>query len=493
MKKINKIQLALIIAMSIVKINAQVVTLTKGGESSSKQTIGSEAVNFLANGDHYFFDVYMERAVMNYRLQSFDSKGSFLTNTLLDINVGVFNNSYSIDQVIGFGNTVYAMVEHLDKPAGKNTLLARAIDNVGNVSATEVEVMSIPFEKTMNSGFNYTSVSPDNKTMAVVGEMIYVKDQPAQYKIALFNQAFKKYKEGLITIAGENTKNKSISQIVANDGTVYIIKKGMTKKGEITLTVYQWLPENPAEYKEYILEVVEPNQFYNYTYAVNTNNELIISGLYYERKTFSVGEKKAVGVFYFTNKGKSEKVFKTFALDAPVDNLTARKLLINGNTLFLTAEQYKVERLDPPPSAAGSMSTFDYHYNYTHKSEFVIAMDNEGTKKFQLELNKDYTARDFDKPFFSSYNIVNGKLTIVYNDQAKKYVKDDYNYSYQIPVLVQITNDGLMQSPVIFKNELKLEQYYMLNPSYSLQSANNRISFLMGNNQNFKFIDFKID
>jgi hypothetical protein len=81
----------------------------------------------------------------------------------------------------------------------------------------------------------------------------------------------------------------------------------------------------------------------------------------------------------------------------------------------------------------------------------------------------------------------------VYNDQAKKYVKDDYNFSYQIPVLVQITNDGLMQSPVIFKNELKLEQYYILNPSYSLQTANNHISFLMGNNQTVKFIDFKID
>ena len=63
-----------------------------------------------------------------------------------------------------------------------------------------------------------------------------------------------------------------------------------------------------------------------------------------------------------------------------------------------------------------------------------------------------------------------------------------YNYSYQIPVLVQITNDGLMQSPVVFKNELKLEQYYILNPSYSLQTANNHISFLMGNSQNCKFI-----
>jgi hypothetical protein len=91
MKKINKIQLALIIVMSIVKINAQVVTLTKGGESSSKQTIGSEAVNFLANGDHYFFEVYMERAMMNYRLQSFDSKGGFLTDSLVNRTLKIYS------------------------------------------------------------------------------------------------------------------------------------------------------------------------------------------------------------------------------------------------------------------------------------------------------------------------------------------------------------------------------------------------------------------
>jgi hypothetical protein len=70
----------------------------------------------------------------------------------------------------------------------------------------------------------------------------------------------KKIKEGTINLPGENTKNKSMSQLVANDGTVYLIRKGMTKKGEITLTVYQWLPEKPSEVTEYIIEVVEPNQ-----------------------------------------------------------------------------------------------------------------------------------------------------------------------------------------------------------------------------------------
>lgn len=478
---------------SAFSVESQNVTITRGGQTKMALVKSSEPNNFIAGGDHYFFTEYTEHAVRTYHLQSFDSKGAFLADAVLEINQGVFNNTYSIDEVLGFGNKAYAMIEHLDKPSGKNTLLARVIDNKGKIATSEVEVMSIPFEKIMNSGFNYSAVSSDNKTLAVVGEMMYVKDQPAEFKVALFNQDMKKIKEGDFKLPGENTKNKSISVKVANDGTVYLIKKGMTKKGDITLAVYQWSSVNSSDVKEYLIELTPPSQLLNFTYEVNSNNELIVSGLYYERRTLTVGETQAAGVFYFTNKGKSEKVLSVFKLDAPVDNLTARKILINGNTVFLTAEQYKEERITPPASAAGSMSNFDWNYNYTHKSDFVIALDVDGNKKFQLELAKDFSARDFDRQFYSGYFICNGKLTVMYNDLTKKYIKDDSYYANQVPVLVQITNDGLLQSPVVFKNELKLEQYFVLYPSRSLQDSNNQISILMGNSQFEKIISVKVD
>jgi hypothetical protein len=494
MNLLKKTTIAISLLVSVNEFTAQNISIAKGGQTPSKIVKGSDVLNFMSGGNHYFFTTYSERAVMQYHMQSFDNGGALLADKTLEVKVGVFNNSYGIDQVIGLGSKVYAMVEHLDKPAGKNSLSARVVDKTGIVSEEEVEVMSVPFEKTMNSGFNYSSVSPDNKTLAVVGEMPYAKEQPAQFKIATYNTELKKIKEGTINLPGENTKNKSMSQLVANDGTVYLIRKGMTKKGEITLTVYQWLPEKPSEVTEYIIEVVEPNQIFNYTQAINSNNELIVSGTYYERKTLTVGEKKAVGVFYFTNKNKSEKIFKTFTLDTPVDNLTSRKLLVNGNTIFLTAEQYKEEKITPPASAAGSMGTFDFNYNYIHKNEFVIAMDADGNKKFQLELAKDFTSRDFDKQYYSTYFICNDKLTVVYNDASKKYLKGyESYYGYQVPVLVQITNDGLMQPPVIFKDDIKIDQYHVLNPSYSIQTSNNQISFLEDYNQNSRFITFKIN
>lgn len=495
MKHLKTIGLSLCLAVTISAAHAQKVTITKGSSQvPNKRVNGSEEFSFVSNDINYFFTSYTDRGLRTFYLQSFDKNGTSLVNNALSVDVGVFNNSYSIDEIAGFSNKVYALVEHLDKPAGKNSLLAREVDSQGNVAKSETELMSFPFEKTMNSGFNYSSVSPDGNTLAVVGELPYNKEMPAQFKIALYNKDLKKIKEGDIKFPGENTKNKSITVKVANDGTVYLIRKGMTKKGEITLAAYQWQSETPSEVKEYIIELTPPNQIFNYSYAISKNDELIISGLSYERKTLTVGETKAIGGFYFINKGKKETVFKTFNLDAPVDNLTARKIMTNGSTVFLIAEQYKEQRITPPASAAGSMSNFDFNYDYTHKSEFVIALDNEGTKKFQLEVAKDFMARDYDKQYYAAYYICNDKLTIIYNDQTRKHVKGyESYYSGEIPVLVQITNDGLMQSPVVFKDDLKIEQYCTLYPSMSNQVASNKIALLMKNGTNTKLITFTID
>lgn len=487
---------ALGLICSAVTLSAQKITMTPGNRLAFTPVKESKPLNFVLNGNHYFFNEYYKNSTTNYYMQSFDNTGRSLSNAQLELNPGVFNNTYSIDQVVGVGTKVYALIEHLDKAGGKNTLLAREIDTYGKISDKEVEVMSIPFEKIMNSGYNNSAVSPDNKMLAVAGELPFVKEQPGKFKIALYNQDLKKVQEGEISLPGENTKNKSMSVSVANDGTVYLIKKGMTKKGEITLAVYQWSAASATEVKEYIVETATTDQPNNYitSYAseINAANELIISGTYYTRRTMSAGEKQAVGIFYFTNKGKSETLFKTFALDAPVDNLTARKVLVNGNTVFLTAEQFKENRITPPPSTAGSMN-FDYNYDYTHKNEMIIAMDTEGNKKFQLELSKNFVVRDFDRQYFSGYFICNGKLTVIYNDQTSKYIKNDSYYQNIVPVLVQITNDGLMQPPVVFKNDLKLEQYYFLYPSVSVQDGPNQLSFLMGDNDNTKFLSMKIE
>ncbi len=475
--------------LSAFTATAQNVTITKGGQSKPVMKKGSEAINFSAGGNSYFITSVFESAVMKYYVEAFNASGATIAQNELTVSPGVFNNSYGIDEVVALGGKAYALVEHLDKPAGKNSLTAREISNTGEVSKNETELMSMAFEKTMNSGYNFSVTSEDQNTLAVVGLLPYEKEVSAKLKIALFDKDLNKKGEYAVSFPGEDTKNKGLKIAVGNDGTVYIIKQTYIKNGEMALTVYQ--NSGSTELKEYTFEMTAPNYFTTYAYTVNPAGELIISGTYYERKTVSTGDRKASGIFYFTNKGKSEKVFKTFTLDTPVENLTARKILVNGNTIFLTAEQYKEEKITPPASAAGAAS-FDYNYNYTHKNEYVIAVDAEGNKKFELNMARDFMVRDFDKQYYSAYFITNGKLTVIYNDQTRKYTENS-GYNSVVPVLVQITNDGLMQSPVVFIDKLKLSDYYMMYPISSVQKSSNEISMLMKNGEFSQYVNLKID
>ena len=61
-----------------------------------------------------------------------------------------------------------------------------------------------------------------------------------------------------------------------------------------------------------------------------------------------------------------------------------------------------------------------------------------------------------------------------------------------IPLLVQITNDGLMQAPVIFKDELAIPSGYTLFPQYSVQDSKDQVSLLMSNGTDLKLVTVKV-
>ena len=69
----------------------------------------------------------------------------------------------------------------------------------------------------------------------------------------------------------------------------------------------------------------------------------------------------------------------------------------------------------------------------------------------------------------------------------------DTCYSSIMPVLVQVSNDGLMTSPIQFKNELKVPYSYTVYPSISIQKNSNQIVMLMKNNDFSKFVNLKVE
>lgn len=482
--------LALALLTSSFGIQAQELSFTQGGETSTILHKQSTLDNFQIGGNSYFVTSYMESASMVYYLESYADNGTAMIQNKLEIPVGVFNNSYGIDGVVGFGGGVFVLVEHLSKDAAKNTLSIRPVESNGKVSATDTKLMDMSFEKVMNSGYYHSAVSPDRNLLVIAGQLPFVKEQSAKVKLAVYDQSLKAVSQTEITLPGEDTKNKQLEVLVGNDGSVYLIKRTMNKIGEIVLNAYQ-VDMKAGSVKEYAIELAAPNYVYTYVTTVSPSNELIVAGTYYTRTTVTVGEKKATGIFYFTNKNKSERVMTDFPLDSPVENLTARRILTNGNTVYLAAEQFKEERLDPPASTAGTAASFDYHYNLIHKNEYVIGMDTEGKRKFQLNMAKNFTARDFDHQYTSAYFISGGKFTVVYNDERVKYTTDS-GYNSLIPVVVQVTNDGLMQPAVPFIDKLKLPYDQVLLTAKYVQSADDQVNFLLFKNERSKFLKLYI-
>lgn len=460
---------------------AQTVTITKTGPGGFALVTGSEPINLVVNGRRVFITENYASGGTTFFETSYDLNGGRLTSGKYEIPGGVFKNAFTIEQVIALGDKQYAMIENMNAETGKYNFIAREITK-GVVSSTETVLISYPFEKLLNSGGASVAVSPDKKKMASLTYYPGIKDVADKINITVYDENLVKLKEADMTYPGE-TKRSNFTLVVGNDGTVYLIKNTMSKIGEIILTVYQW-QQNDNTFKEYLIVLPEPLYITSFTYALNANSEIILSGVYYKRATVTAGEQTMSGVFYYTNKGKTEDVFKTFPLDAPVENLVTRKVLVTESTVFLVAEQYKSVE-DPLPAGA---TTRTYINTVTHKSNFVIGIGLDGTKKFQLELAKDFTSKNADHHNFSASFICNNKLTVVYNDDYRKY--NPNGSGGQIPVLVQITGDGLMQAPIVFKDELALGA--TLYPCYAVQDADNQLCFLMGNGSTSQLLTVKI-
>lgn len=460
----------LVACMAAGSLNAQVISTSLGSQAPFKPTKRAKPLTFNIGGQRYFFTRTYRSASMEYKLLSYNEQGNVVKNADVEIQRGIMNNSYSIDDIVQLDQKLFVLVEHLDKASGKNTLSARPLDNALNTDA-ETELVTIPFEKMMNSGDNYPVVSPDKNMLAVVADLPFVKEQPGSMKIALFDKNLKKLGENQVTLPGENTKNKSISVQVNNNGMVYIIRKTTGSKRSTLLTIYQYDGVKGGEVKEYNIAPALPTQIYSYTTAINPAGELVVAGTSTQLQTLSGGDTKASGLFYFFTDGSKEGQFKLSPLDNPIENLQARQVIFNKETGFLITEQLKEESEPPPP---GNLNA-DYRYIYKHKSDFVFGLTADGTKNFQIEIAKEFTSVDYDAHLFSGYFICNGLLTVVYNDNYNKY---NTNKRYTIlPVLAQITNDGLLKAPVAFDKSLNFDNSF--NPAIGTQDSDNQVSILM--------------
>jgi hypothetical protein len=472
---ISKVLNMAVIALFTFSSNAQVISSTQG-----------KAFKFEVNEkDRWGSLLHMNKIHFTHKTQGISAEikhvvcladGSFENEITPKIDMGTFGNSHQLEDVFQFNNKLYGAVDHFSKQDTKHSLLLREVDFTnGNVSENEVELITFAAEKMTNKGDCKFAISPNQSVLAVIGELPFVKEQPCKLKVNIYDNLLTRKSEQEIVLPGENKRYNVLYTYVNNEGVVFIVRVGTYKNGDTQLKIYQVDYKVGSVVKEYIVNVEAPNTIMSYNTAVNPNGELVISGVTNLRQTFSSGEVKANGVFYFYTSKLAEGVTNFTPLDVPIENLVSRKIVFNGNTHFLITEQFKEERKSKN-NPNGSM-TLDYDYVYTSKSNFVFGFSEDGIKKFYVELARLIGGFNASQHIQTGVFVINNKLSLLYSSDRDR-GDAFYQYDPYIINLAQITNDGLLKTPIQIDSKIGLESNFIFYPSLSVLYNSNQIKLL---------------
>jgi len=414
-----------------------------------------------------------------------DKAGSIITDKEIKVNRGTFNSQTSIKKLLVVGATPVVFIENHDKASGKNSLTAATVDANGIVSETRVAIATMDFVKMTNAGEWCAALTPDMHHVAIIGKPAYEKGGVNQFVYYILDDKLNVTSKGNFSFAGI-TKNISIYNFLASDkGDFYILSEDFDKSYKYP-TLYKYTVGGSAV--TIPVMIADPDlKNLDYTVKLNAAGDLLIAGYMQKKKSFTVNDVEAVGTWLF-NSSKINEV-KTFNFDKPITNATARNIIFNGDVFYLVGEQYKA---DKEQTSGSALATFNAPviYNYTHGDIIVTGFTNDGSKKFETTVSRLWKAREFDQDLMVASGIINNKLALVFNDQYGKYFDDKYHKNYKLPVEVSITNDGLMESPVLFAKELDvIVSSYTLYPQF-FNDDSGQLMLLSGNNQSIKTVTF---
>jgi len=141
----------------------------------------------------------------------------------------------------------------------------------------------------------------------------------------------------------------------------------------------------------------------------------------------------------------------------------------------LITEQFKEERKSKN-NPNGSM-TLDYDYVYTSKSNFVFGFSEDGIKKFYVELARLIGGFNASQHIQTGVFVINNKLSLLYSSDRDR-GDAFYQYDPYIINLAQITNDGLLKTPIQIDSKIGLESNFIFYPSLSVLYNSNQIKLL---------------
>lgn len=451
-----------------------------------------ESETFENHGKKYvLFNTYSTRDGMKLHLQGVNDKNEISVNKKLELP----NEKMLISIYEGFlklDNNMLLVKSVFNKDDKKTYVYAHSVDADGNVSADKKELLSIPAEKAMNSGNFTCATSPNKKFAVILSELPFVKETKEKIMVTLIDQSAKIVFSKEYEFPYEAKRGPVNTPVVADDGSVYIIKRVMVSKMPDVLSVFS-VSNSGDSFKENTVKLDDPKKYESHSYSLNSKNELMVVGFYTEDGKVSFGGTKQKGTFSLVVNGKGDLVnFKTSAFEKPYTFLKIRQVLTNGDGNYaMITEDYRKQTNST--MGAGNQLVYTTEINCDNSLVFTFNAGGEIAKT--LEFSKNNKSIDDNGIFGSIYGaVVNNKLVLVYNDylykhDGKKYTIVPPTISWiKIPVVQIVDFNGTIDKtiPMINSNVGGKDDVVHLWPLTGAKLNDNKL-FFIGNKENENF------
>ena len=300
----------------------------------------------------------------------------------------VEDNHFSLAGLALAGRNLTAFVQSHNLVTGRSLMSMQALDNKGGLSSEGMLVGYFDVKDAANAGSWKIASSPDQKHIGLIAQLPYVPGEPERFNYYFINEHLTITHKGEFSIENAGLHTLQIRDFLCTDQGGFYLTGASLPGNEGYPLVYKAGVGSDSCKVIPVHRKVLGYESGSYQAKLNPQGELVLAGYFQNKGVVEVKKVQTAGIWSFNSSKPKEVNFQPFDLLA--ERLDVRHLLINGATYFLVGES---------------------------KSEILVsALGADGTRKFDLSLNRALNATSSEALPSIVAGILQGKLFLVYGN-----------------------------------------------------------------------------